>query len=113
MGEGSGCFNVSAVARVVSEYGIDPRRFCFCTDLISPLQIADDGHIDNAVRKAIQSGIPPIVAVQMGTPNAAEGLKGGDDEGSGRPGEIADIPFVDDLTAVPGAAGIANGALVA
>src|SRR3989449_2667510 len=111
--EGSGCFTVSAVARAVSKYGIDPRRFCFCTDLISPLQIADDGHIDNAVRKAIQSGIPPIVAVQMATLNAAECLKVDDDEGSVSPGKIADILLVDDLTAFHVAAVIANGSLVA
>jgi len=113
MREGSGCFNVSAVARAVSEYGIDPRRFCFCTDLISPLQIADDGHIDNAVRRAIQSGIPPVVAVQMATLNAAECLKVDDDEGSVSPGKIADILLVDDLTAFRVAGVIANGSLVA
>ena len=113
MREGSGCFNVSAVARAVSEYGIDPRRFCFCADLISPLQIAEDGHIDNAVRRAIQSGIPPVVAVQMATLNAAECLKVDDDEGSVSPGKIADILLVDDLTAFHVAAVIANGTLVA
>jgi adenine deaminase len=113
MREGSGCFNVSAVARAVSEYGIDPRRFCFCTDLISPLQIADDGHIDNAVRRAIQTGIPPVVAVQMATLNAAECLKVDDDAGSISPGKIADILLVDDLAAFHVAAVVADGALVA
>lgn len=113
MREGSGCFNVAAVVKAVTEYGVDPRRFCFCTDLISPVQIAEDGHIDNALRQAIRGGVPPAVAVQMATINAAECLKVGDDYGSLSPGKVASILLLDGLTEFRVAAVIAAGELVA
>ena len=113
MREGSGCFNVSAVVKAITEYGVDPRRFCFSTDLISPVQIAEDGHIDNALRQAIRGGVSPIVAVQMATLNAAECLKVDDDYGSLSPGKVADILLVDDLGEFRIATVIANGEIVA
>lgn len=113
MREGSGCFNVSDVVKAVTEYGVDPRRFCFSTDLISPVQIAEDGHIDNALRKAIQGGVPSVIAIQMATLNAAECLKVDDDYGSISPGKVADILLVDDLAEFRVAAVIASGELVA
>ncbi len=113
MREGSGCFNVRAVVKAITEYRVDPRRFCFATDLISPVQIADDGHIDNAVRRAIQAGVPPVVAVQMATLNAAECLKVDDDHGSISPGKVADVLLVDDLAALRISSVIAKGDVVA
>ncbi len=113
MREGSGCYNVAAVAKAITEYGVDPRRFCFSTDLISPLQIAEGGHIDNAVRTAIRGGIPPMVALQMATLNAAECLKVDDDYGSVSPGKVADILLLDDLAEVRVAEVIAGGQRVA
>ncbi len=113
MREGSGCYNVSAVVKAITEYGIDPRRFCFATDLISPVEIAEAGHIDNAMRKAIHGGVPPIVAVQMATLNAAECLKVDDDYGSVSPGKVADLVLLDDLAQVRVASVIASGELVA
>jgi adenine deaminase len=101
------------VARAITMDGIDPRRFCFSTDLISPLQIAEDGHIDNAMRRAIQSGIPPMVAMQMATLNAAECLGVDDDYGSVSPGKVADLLLLDDLAEVRVTHVIANGTLVA
>lgn len=113
MREGSGCYNVSAVVKAITEYGVDPRRFCFSTDLISPVQIAEDGHIDNALRQAIRGGVSPIVAVQMATLNAAECLKVDDDYGSISPGKVADILLVDDLTEFRIAAVMSSGEIVA
>jgi adenine deaminase len=113
MREGSGCFNVSEVVKAITEYGMDPRRFCFSTDLISPVHIAEDGHIDNALRKAIQAGVPPVVAVQMATLNGAECLKVDDDYGSVSPGKVADILLVDDLAEFQVSGVIASGELVA
>jgi adenine deaminase len=113
MREGSGCYNVSAVAKAVTEYGVDPRRFCFSTDLISPLQIADDGHIDNAVRKSVCAGVPPLIALQMATLNAAECLKVDEDYGSITPGKVADLLLLEDLAEVRVAGVIASGEFVA
>lgn len=113
MREGSGCFNVAAVVKAVTEYGVDPRRFCFSTDLISPRQIAEDGHIDNAVRTAIRGGVPPVVALQMATLNAAECLNVDGDYGSVSPGKVASMLLLDDLAEVRVAAVIAGGEIVA
>lgn len=113
MREGSGSPNVSNVIKAVTEYGLDPRRFCFCTDLIMPLHIEKYGLIDNAVRKAIRAGVPPVVAVQMATLNAAECLKVDDDYGSISPGKVADVLLIDDLAGFEVALVIAKGELVA
>lgn len=113
MREGSGCFNVAAVSKAVSEHGADPRRFCFSTDLISPIQIADDGHIDNAIRQAVRQGVPPIVAVQMATLNAAECLGVQLDHGSVSPGKIANLLLVEDLAAFSVDTVVARGRVVA
>lgn len=113
MREGSGCYNVSAVAKAITEHGVDPRRFCFSTDLISPLQIANDGHIDNAVRTAIHAGVPPLVALQMATLNAAECLRVDEDYGSISPGKAANVLLLEDLAEVRVVGVIANGELVA
>ena len=113
MREGSGSPNVSDVVKAITEHGVDPRRFCFCTDLIMPLHIEAYGLIDNALRKAIQAGVPPVVAIQMATLNAAECLKVDDDYGSISPGKVADVLLVDDLAQFRVAAVVAKGALVA
>ncbi len=113
MREGSGCSNVADVVRAVTEYGLDPRRFCFSTDLISPVEIAESGHIDRAMRRAIRRGVPPVVAIQMATLNAAECLRVDDDYGSVSPGKVADLVLLDDLAEVRVTGVIADGAVVA
>jgi adenine deaminase len=113
MREGSGCFNVSAVVKAITEHGLDPRRFCFSTDLISPVQIVEEGQIDNAMRQAIRGGVPPVIAVQMATLNAAECLKVDDDYGSVSPGKVADILLIDDLAEFRVSAVMASGEIVA
>jgi len=111
--EGSGCSNLSEVCRAITEFGINPRQFTFNTDLISPTQIVREGHIDNAVRKAIKIGINPVTAIQMATINAAECLKVSDFLGSIAPGKVADVLIVDKLSDFSISKVIANGIVVA
>ena len=111
--EASGSPNVREVCRAITEHKVDPRRFCFSADLVSPSQIVYKGHIDNAIREAIRSGINPVTAIQMGTLNCAECLKVSDFMGAIAPGKLADILFVDNLSEFNIVKVIANGILAA
>ncbi len=66
------------------------RRFFFVTDDRHPKELLKEGHIDSMVRKAIQWGIDPMLAIQMATLNAAEYFRL-DDLGAIAPGYRADI----------------------
>jgi adenine deaminase len=111
--EGAGCYDLDELARAITEHHLDPRRFCFCTDVPSALRLTELGHLDHIVRKAIQRGIEPITAIQMATINTAECLHIDRDHGSIAPGKWADIALVDSLEDFEVRAFIANGVYVA
>jgi len=111
--EGSAAVDLMNVLRAVTERGLDPRRFVFCTDEVDPLELKTLGHMDYKVRKAINIGIPPISAVQMATINAAEYYRVDNDIGSITAGKIADIVMVKDLRDFKAQTVIANGRVVA
>ena len=111
--EGSAAVDLRNVLRAVTEHGLDPRRFVFCTDEVDPIELKTLGHMDYKVRKAIGMGVPPISAVQMATINAAEYYRVDNDIGSIAAGKIADIIIVKDLRDFRAQAVIANGKLVA
>ena len=73
------------------------RRFLFVTDDRHPRELLGEGHIDSMVRKAIQWGTPPVLAIQMATLNTAEyfGLEG---LGAIAPGFRADLLVFDHLS---------------
>jgi adenine deaminase len=74
------------------------RRFLFVTDDRTPLHLLAEGHIDSMVRQAIALGLDPLLALQMGSLNAAEyfGLR---DRGAVGAGRLADLIVFDDLRA--------------
>ena len=111
--EGSGCSDEATVLKAITEHGANPHRFMFCTDVASPLQLHELGHIDNNVRIAMKNGIDPVTAVQMATINAAEYMRADEDIGSVSPGKFADILIVDDLNDFKVSTVIANGQIVA
>jgi adenine deaminase len=111
--EGSGCSDETSVLKAVTDHGADPRRFMFCTDVASPLQLFTLGHIDNNVRLAIKNGVDPVVAIQMATINAAEYMRADEDIGSVSPGKSADILLVNDLENFRVSTVISNGQIVA
>jgi adenine deaminase len=111
--EGAGCYNLDQVIRAITEHGADPRRFCLNTDVPSTLEIAEYGHIDHLIRRAIAAGVAPVTAIQMATLNAAECLRVDRDHGSVSPGKVADVVIVDDLRSIRATAVIADGRLVA
>jgi adenine deaminase len=72
------------------------RRFMFVTDDRHPKELLEEGHIDSIVKKAVQWGLDPILAIQMATLNAAEYFRL-DDLGAIAPGYKADIVTFEDL----------------
>jgi adenine deaminase len=72
------------------------RRFCFVSDDLHPQEIRRRGHLDFVIRKAIDLGLDPALAIQMATLNPAEyfGFK---DRGAVAPGFQADLAVLTDL----------------
>lgn len=72
------------------------HRFLMCTDDRHAADIAEKGHIDDALRTAVAAGLDPVTAVRIATLNAAEcyGLKY---RGAVAPFYIADLAVVDNL----------------
>ncbi len=95
--EGSTFRDVEALAAVITEDAVDPRHCLLVTDDVLPETIAADGHMDRVLRRAVASGIDPLVAIQMATVNGAEYFGMRHDLGSIAPGRLADILFVEDL----------------
>ena len=72
------------------------RRFIMCTDDRHAADLAERGHIDDALRTAVAAGLDGVTAVTIATLNAAEcyGLKW---RGAVAPNYIADLAVVDNL----------------
>jgi adenine deaminase len=92
--EGSIAKNVAALAPLLTE--ATWPSISFCTDDRNPLEIADEGHIDYAIRKAIRSGAPTIATYRAATFAAARAF-GLFDRGQIAPGRRADIVLLGDL----------------
>jgi adenine deaminase len=92
--EASPARNLLDLLPLVAELG--PSRIAFCTDDRDPDDIADDGHINGMVRKAVAAGIPPEDALLMATHHPAlwHGLRR---HGAIAPGYQADILVLPDL----------------
>ncbi|HSZ04130.1 MAG TPA: adenine deaminase C-terminal domain-containing protein [Solirubrobacteraceae bacterium] len=92
--EGSGVSDVVNCLPAITRAGLDPRRFSFCSDLLSPVDLLRRGDIDYCVRLAIEAGVPAIDAIRMGSLNAAETLGVERWLGSVAPGKQADLCLV-------------------
>ena len=67
--EGTACKNLQALLPLCEEPYY--HRCLFATDDKHPGDLAEEGHIDHIIRKAIKSGVKPSIAYQMATINAA------------------------------------------
>jgi len=94
--EATGARNLADLLPLVTPQ--NARRFFFVTDDRNPLHLLSDGHIDSMVRQAIGLGLDPILALQLGSLNAAEYF-GLHDRGAVAPGRLADLMAFDDLHA--------------
>jgi adenine deaminase len=88
------------------------RRCFFVTDDRNPLALLEEGHIDSMVRRAIDWGLDPFLALQLACLNAAEYFRLSD-RGAVAPGRRADLMTFDDLRAPQPAQVYRGGRLVA
>jgi adenine deaminase len=95
--ESSAWRNVAELTKVLTEDGIDPRHCLLCTDDVQPETLVEAGHLNRAVRVAVEAGLDPLVAIQLATVNAAEYMGMRHELGSIAPGRFADVLFVEDL----------------
>jgi adenine deaminase len=92
--EASMARNLVDLLPLVEEYG--PGRIAFCTDDRDPDDIADDGHVNGMVRKAVAAGVAPEDALLMASfhPALWHGLR---THGAIAPGYQADLLLLPDL----------------
>lgn len=92
--EGSVAKNLEALLPVVTER--NSHRCMFCTDDRHLDDLIEEGSIDYMIRLAIKQGLDPLIAVQLGSLNAAEcfGLK---QKGAIAPGYDADLLLLDNI----------------
>ncbi len=74
-------------------------RFLFATDDREPEDLLQEGQLDYAVKLAIASGMPPLLAYRLATLNAARAL-GFEDRGAVAPGRRADLLVLNSLEKV-------------
>ena len=110
--EASGARNVAETVKAVTEAKLDSRHVCLVTDDREPTDLLHDGHVDYAVRRAIEEGVDPIKAIQMATVNVAEHFEFARELGSIAPSRFADIVILDELEKVTVNTVIADGKVV-
>ncbi|MGA8280621.1 MAG: amidohydrolase family protein, partial [Desulfobacterales bacterium] len=110
--EGSIRRDLEAIA-AIKDAGIDTRRLILVTDGLSPRDLIEKGGLEFVVRKAIEHGFDPIVAVQMATLNVAEHFRLDAVIGGIAPGRSADMLVLPDLRTFRADIVIGNGKVIA
>lgn len=95
--EGSLRQDLEATLRPLIAAGVDLARLVLVTDSTTPDDVAERGHMDNVVRRAVECGLSPLRAIQSVTlhPATYSGIE--QDVGGIAPGRFADIVVIDDL----------------
>ncbi len=107
--EGSAARNLEALLPAVTQ--ANAHQFCFCTDDRHPGDLAEEGHIDHVVRRAIGLGLEPCTAIAMASLHAARHYRQAD-LGAIAPGRFADLVVLDDLRGLRAQRVYHHGALV-
>ncbi|RLQ97488.1 adenine deaminase [Falsibacillus albus] len=110
--EGSAWHDVKEVIKVVTEDHVCTDNISLVTDDVYPQTLVDKGHLNHVVRRAIEEGVDPIVAVQMATINVARYFHMEKDLGSLTPGKCADILLMDNLEKMVPSTVITDGQIV-
>ncbi len=92
--EGSTERNIAALIPLVTTANVS--RCAFATDDCHADLLEREGHIDRCIRRAIECGCPPELAIRMATLSAAERF-GLTDRGAIAPGRRADLCILRDL----------------
>jgi len=92
--EGSTERNIADLIGLVTRENVS--RCCFATDDCHADLIAECGHIDRCIRRAVECGLKLELAIRMATLSAAERF-GLSDRGALTPGRRADLCVIDDL----------------
>jgi len=93
---GSVAKDIEALAPLITDFA--SPFLGFCTDDRNPLDIAEDGHMDYLVRRAIGLGAPVAATYRAASWSVARGF-GLRDRGLIAPGYLADLLILDDLEA--------------
>ncbi len=110
--EGSAWQDVKEVIKIITEEGIDSSNISLVTDDIYPQTLVEKGQLNHVVRRAMEEGVDPVVAIQMATINVARYFQIDKQYGSISPGKIADIILLDDLADVEASTVITNGEVI-
>ncbi len=111
--EGSAWHDLKEVAKAITKHKVDSRFACLISDDNHPHTLKSLGHLDHIVKRAIEEGIDPIVAIQMVTINVATCFHLDHELGSIAPSKCADMVILDDLENVKVNEVFINGDLVA
>jgi adenine deaminase len=95
--EGSLRQDLEATLRPLLQSGVNLSRLILVTDSMAPDDVAERGHMDHVVRRAIRLGLPPVQGIQSVTlhPATYSGLE--QEIGGIAPGRYADIIFLESL----------------
>ncbi|MCJ7842720.1 adenine deaminase [Lederbergia sp. NSJ-179] len=110
--EGSAWQDVKEVIKVITEDHVRTDNISLVTDDVYPQTLVDKGHLNHVVRRAIEEGVDPVTAIQMGTINVARYYKMDQDIGSITPGKMADILLIENLEQVEPTTVIADGEVI-
>lgn len=110
---GSAWYDVESQITAITEKGLDSRNMILCTDDCHSGTLVNDGHMNRALRHAIDCGCDPLVALQMATINTATHFGLEREIGSITPGRRADVILTSDLKTLPIETVIARGQIVA
>jgi adenine deaminase len=109
---GSAWYDIETQITAITEKGLDSRNMILCTDDCHSGTLVNEGHMNRAVRHAIECGCDPLVALQMATINTATHFGLERDIGSLTPGRRADVILTSDLKTLPIEQVIARGKIV-
>jgi adenine deaminase len=95
--EGSLRQDLEATLKPLLQRGVSVQRLILVTDSTTPDDVAERGHMDHVLRRAMTLGLPPIQAIQSVTLNPAiySGLE--QEIGGLAPGRCADFVFLESL----------------
>jgi adenine deaminase len=97
MRECSAARDLARIVPLLSSHRQASRFFMVCSDDLQCKELVEEGHIDHKLRVAIDSGVDPVMAIQLATINPAQYFGLGDELGAIAPGRRADMLVVDSL----------------